>query len=142
MVQGNYTSAGVSVLGVIPFAAVLTTGVKAVKAAQAVRAAEEVIVAGKEVATIAEGIYQFTHATSGKIYVGQSKNLAKRLRWHIAKGNLKAGETVTVTEVLGGKTQREIAEQLRIDALGGVDFLENVRNPIGKAREYLLPKPR
>jgi hypothetical protein len=33
---------------------------------------------------------------------------------------------------------REIAEHLRIKALGGVEMLENIRNPIGKAREYLL----
>jgi hypothetical protein len=64
---------------------------------------------------------------------------AKRLRWHIAKGNLEAGTSVTVTEVLGGKSQREIAEQLRIRALGGVKNLQNRVNPIGEARKHLLP---
>ena len=47
--------------------------------------------------------------------------------------------TVSRTEVFGGRTAREIAEQLRINELGGVDNLENIRNPIGLARQYLLP---
>ncbi len=46
---------------------------------------------------------------------------------------------VRTTEVLGGKTAREIAEQLRINELGGVKNLENIRNPIGPARQNLLP---
>lgn len=44
------------------------------------------------------------------------------------------------TEVLGGKAVREIAEQLIINDLGGIENLENVRNPIGPARQYLMPK--
>jgi hypothetical protein len=40
--------------------------------------------------------------------------------------------------VLGGKVSREIAEQLRINELGGVDFLENINNPVGAAPQYLL----
>jgi hypothetical protein len=47
--------------------------------------------------------------------------------------------TVKKTEVLGGKTAREIAEQLRINILGGIDKLENKVNPIGPARQHLLP---
>jgi hypothetical protein len=47
--------------------------------------------------------------------------------------------TLKTTEVLGGKTTREIAEQLRINKLGGIQNLENIRNPIGPARQYLLP---
>ena len=34
----------------------------------------------------------------------------------------------------------EIAEQLRIIDLGGVENLENIRNPIGSARANLLPQ--
>jgi len=53
---------------------------------------------------------------------------------------LLPGTEVNTTEVLGGKTAREIAEQLRINSLGGVRNLENIRNPIGAARQYLLFK--
>jgi hypothetical protein len=41
-------------------------------------------------------------------------------------------------EIIGGKTQREIAEQLRINDLGGIENLANQRNPIGPNRSYLL----
>jgi len=86
-----------------------------------------------------EGIYEFT-AASGKTYVGQSGDIAARLEQHLASGKLLEADlsTVETTEVLGGKTAREIAEQLRINELGGVNNLENVRNPIGPARQYLL----
>gem|GEM_PF-6580773 len=85
------------------------------------------------------GIYEFT-AASGKTYVGQSKNIALRLQQHIKSGKLLQGTPVKTTEVLGGKTAREIAEQLRINSLGGIRNLENLRNPIGSARQYLLLK--
>ncbi len=86
-----------------------------------------------------EGIYEFT-AALGKTYVGQSGNIAARLEQHKASGKLLPGTSVRTTEVLGGKTAREIAEQLRINSLGGIKYLENIRNPIGPARQYLLPK--
>lgn len=86
-----------------------------------------------------EGIYEFT-AASGKTYIGQSGNIAARLEQHIASGKLLPGTSVKTTEVLGGKTAREIAEQLRINSLGGIKNLENIRNPIGPARQHLLPK--
>jgi hypothetical protein len=38
------------------------------------------------------------------------------------------------TAVRGGKTKREVAEQMKIDELGGIDKLLNKRNPIGRAR--------
>ena len=47
--------------------------------------------------------------------------------------------SVQITKVAGGKTAREVAEQLTIDRLGGIKNLENIRNPIGPARQYLLP---
>ncbi|WP_198174880.1 RHS repeat-associated core domain-containing protein [Spirosoma arboris] len=86
-----------------------------------------------------EGVYEFT-AASGKKYVGQSSDIAKRLEQHLASGKLLPGTPVKTTEVLGGKTAREVAEQLRIDSLGGVRNLENIRNPIGPKRQHLLPK--
>jgi RHS repeat-associated protein len=86
-----------------------------------------------------EGIYEFT-AASGKRYVGQSGNIAARLEQHKASGKLLTGTPVKTTQVLGGKTAREIAEQLRINSLGGIRNLDNIRNPIGRARQHLLPK--
>lgn len=41
-------------------------------------------------------------------------------------------------EVSGGRLAREVAEQLRINELGGLGNLQNVRNAIGEAREYLM----
>jgi len=72
--------------------------------------------------------------------VGQSKNIAARLKQHTKSGKLLPGTSVKITEVPGGKTAREIAEQLRINSLGGIKKLENLRNPIGPARKNLLPK--
>ena len=43
------------------------------------------------------------------------------------------------SEVLGGKTAREIAEQLKVTEKGGVRMLRNERNPIGDARLHLMP---
>jgi hypothetical protein len=86
-----------------------------------------------------EGIYDFT-AASGKTYVGQSGNIPARIQEHLASGLLLPEDLASLrtTEVLGGKTAREIAEQLRINELGGIQNLENVRNSIGPARQYLL----
>jgi len=85
-----------------------------------------------------QGIYEFS-AASGKTYVGQSGNIATRLEQHIASGKLPPGNAVQTTEVLDGRTAREIAEQLRINQLGGVKNLEKIKNPIGPARQHLLP---
>jgi RHS repeat-associated protein len=97
------------------------------------------VAGGKQVIT--EGIYEFT-ASSGKTYIGQSQDIPRRILEHIASGKLGAGSAVKTTQVLGGKTAREVSEQLRIEAMGGIrsGILENVRNPIGPARAYLLPK--
>jgi RHS repeat-associated protein len=91
-----------------------------------------------EVGVIAsEGIYEFT-AMSGRTYVGQSGNITRRLAEHVRAGRLAPGTPVRTTEVLGGRTTREVAEQLRINELGGIQVLENVRNPIGPNRAHLL----
>jgi RHS repeat-associated protein len=88
---------------------------------------------------VKEGIYQFT-ATSGRVYVGQSGNITNRIRQHVAAGRLapKDATSVSRTEVLGGKTVREVAEQRRINELGGISNLENKVNPIGPNRQHLL----
>ena len=45
-------------------------------------------------------------------------------------------------EVLGGKLQREIAEQLKLDSFGGrdADDVLNVVNPIGDRRLIEMPE--
>jgi RHS repeat-associated protein len=90
---------------------------------------------------IGEGIYEFMSA-SGKTYVGQSRDIFMRIEEHLDSGKLLPEDipSLQTTEVLGGKTAREITEQLRINELGGVENLENIRNPIGPARQDLLPK--
>ncbi len=90
-----------------------------------------------------EGIYEFTD-TNGKKYVGQSKNIDKRLKQHIKSGKLDKNQTVKRTEVLGGKTKREIAEHKRIQQItGGVparysNKVSNKVDPIGPNRRHLL----
>jgi hypothetical protein len=42
--------------------------------------------------------------------------------------------------VSGGKTAREIAEQQKIDELGGIGGLLNQRNPIGPRRFGMMPE--
>jgi hypothetical protein len=85
-------------------------------------------------------VEEFTSA-SGKTYVGQSGDICRRIGEHLASGKLLEADLATLrtTAVSGGKTAREIAEQLRINELGGIKMLENTRNAIGKARSYLLP---
>ena len=76
----------------------------------------------------------------GLLYVGQSSNVALRLLQHVATGKITpaAAKQAYTFAVGGGKTAREIAEQLTINALGGVKNLENIRNLIGPARTGLL----
>jgi len=85
------------------------------------------------------GIYEF-EATSGKTYVGQSKDVPNRLKQHARDGKITQEnvEKAKITPVEGNKTTREIAEQKRIKELGGKENLENKRNAIGKDREHLL----
>jgi len=94
---------------------------------------------GGEKAAPKEGIYEFK-GKSGKDYVGQSKDLEKRLSRHESSGKMSPSDkdTVQTTEVPGGKTAREIAEQKRINEKGGIENLENERNPIDPKRQHLL----
>jgi len=88
---------------------------------------------------VKEGIYEFT-STSGKTYVGQSGDIDRRLLEHIRADKVTEAEAARAVrqEVMGGKTAREIAEQRRIDELGGIRNLENKVNPIGPNRRHLL----
>ena len=86
------------------------------------------------------GIYEFKGKT-GKVYVGQSENIFRRIQQHLRSGKLRPEDIKTLKwKTMGGSSriEREIAEQLKIDALGGVRKLENVINAIGKNRQHLL----
>jgi hypothetical protein len=87
-----------------------------------------------------EGIYVIDGAEG--TYVGQSGNIASRLAQHVGSGRFTQAEVDAAQriEVLGGKTAREIAEQQKIDELGGIDNLLNQRNPIGPRRFGLMPE--
>ena len=94
--------------------------------------------------TPTQGIYRFPDQTgNGVPYIGESGNIPNRLNQHIAAGRLKPG-TETTTEVLGGKTAREIAEHREIQSLtNGVPArhspnVTNKKDPIGPARQHLL----
>ena len=92
---------------------------------------------------VREGIYEFTNDT-GVPYVGQSGNIDRRLAEHVRTGNLKPGQEVTITEIKGGRTAREIAEHNRIQKITGdvsageSNKVLNKRNPIGENRRHLL----
>ncbi|HWQ54666.1 MAG TPA: RHS repeat-associated core domain-containing protein [Bryobacteraceae bacterium] len=101
---------------------------------QVVRSADDVADTGKKL----EGIYEFSE--KGKTYVGQSGDVAGRVGQHLESGKLVPGTTVTVTPVPGGKTAREVAEQKRINQLGGTantpgSQTTNQRNPVGPKRQ-------
>ncbi|QUJ67374.1 GIY-YIG nuclease family protein [Photobacterium sp. GJ3] len=91
------------------------------------------------VGAVKEGVYEFTD-TSGRQYVGQSVNIPNRLKQHIKSGNLDSSQEVKTTEVLGGKTARELSEHKRIQEItGGVParFSDKV-DPISLNRRHLL----
>jgi RHS repeat-associated protein len=89
---------------------------------------------------VKEGIYSFRD-TAKKRYVGQSGNIDRRLRQHVATGKVTAANArhASRKEVLGGKTTREIAEQLKLDRYKRRNIpVSNKRNPVGDARIGLL----
>jgi hypothetical protein len=73
--------------------------------------------------------------------VVQSGDITRRLGEHVSNGKFTQAEVDAAERyaVSGGKTAREIAEQLTIDSLGGVDNLLNIRNPVGKSRFWIMP---
>jgi uncharacterized protein YgbK (DUF1537 family) len=76
-------------------------------------------------------------------YVGQSGNITQRLAQHVNAGKFTQAEVDAAERfaVSGGRTAREIAEQLKIDSpeFGGIDNLLNKVNPIGARRLDLFP---
>ncbi|MGN8048138.1 RHS repeat-associated core domain-containing protein [Curtobacterium sp. 22159] len=89
-------------------------------------------------ATPTEGIYVIR--TARGTYVGQSGNIDRRLAEHVVSGKFSLDEVSSAErfEVTGGKTAREVAEQRKIDELGGVGNLLNKVNPIGQRRIALM----
>ncbi len=85
-----------------------------------------------------EGIYVIR--TARGTYVGQSGNIDRRLAEHVVSGKFSLDEVSSAErfEVTGGKTAREVAEQRKIDELGGVGNLLNKVNPIGQRRIALM----
>lgn len=98
---------------------------------------------GKAAKEVKEGVYEFVDST-GKPYVGQTKDIPRRIKDHIKSGKLPEGTKVKTTEVKGGKTAREIAEHKRIQELTGGDparrspDVSSLRDPVGPARRHLL----
>jgi RHS repeat-associated protein len=92
---------------------------------------------GTEV-VVEEGIYVVR--TPLGTYVGQAGRISARLAQHLSRGKFTAADLVGVERIAvgGGKTAREIAEQLKIDELGGVGKLLNKVNPIGRSRFFLM----
>jgi len=92
------------------------------------------------------GIYEFADQNNpGKDYVGQARNVDKRIKQHQAAGKSPDISEVKVTEMPNAdKTAREIAEHLKIqEKTGGVparlsEAVSNQRDPIGPARIHLL----
>jgi RHS repeat-associated protein len=80
--------------------------------------------------TAKSGLYKFA-GHSGRGYVGQSGNVARRLSQHGRTGKLPSGNRVVTYEVKGGKLARERAEQQMINRHGGLNNLENKVNPLG-----------
>jgi RHS repeat-associated protein len=126
---------------------------KAPAAARALRGADKAADVAKKTTcppTPKEGIYQFPDRKApGQQYVGQSGNIPQRLNQHEAAGRLERG-TETTTEVLGGRTAREVAEHRGIQEITGGQkaanspAVSNQRDPIGPDRRpgLGLPEPR
>jgi hypothetical protein len=91
-----------------------------------------------------QGVYEFADAANkGKTYVGQSGNMPRRLQEHGRAGRLAPGASATTTQVGGGRVPREVAEQGRINQLGGTRNVpgsrtSNIRNPVSKQRQKKL----
>jgi RHS repeat-associated protein len=88
-------------------------------------------------AAITEGVYiLLTDLTPlGRPYVGQSRQVNTRVQQHIDSKISSLNQVAVKIEADGfGRTQREILEQLIIDKFGGIDNLENIRNPVSSAR--------
>jgi RHS repeat-associated protein len=117
----------------------IKTGIKTTIAASKRLAARQA--AKKAAKAVDEGIYVIKGSRG--TYVGESGNIPGRLAQHVESKRFTQAEVDSAERigVVGGKTAREIAEQQKIDELGGIDALLNLRNPIGRRRLGLMPRP-
>lgn len=95
---------------------------------------------GRSAGTVANKRIYVVNGAKGT-YVGQSGDITRRLGGHLASGKFTQAEVSAAERYAesGGKNAREVAEQLKIDSLCGVDNLPNVRNPAGEARFWMMP---
>jgi RHS repeat-associated protein len=125
---------------------ITVTGIQGVLAAQRVTATARAIRLVKKTAcNIASGVYIFRNLKNGLQYVGQSRNILRRLQQHIREGRLSPEQMDNVLVFLmegSGTLEREIIEQLFIDGLGGIATgdLSNQRNPIGGRPNYRIQR--
>jgi RHS repeat-associated protein len=100
------------------------------------------LVAARRAGEAVQGVYEFI-GNDGNLYVGQSGNVGDRMRQHAENGKVSENAEVHVTEVSGGRTPREIAEQRRLDQHGGAQSgnVSNKRNPVGPRRQHLMRDP-
>lgn len=91
------------------------------------------------------GTYEFPDAKEpGKVYVGQSGDVPRRIGEHEDSGKKEAGSPATVNPMPGSaKGEREKAEQQRINELGGKKTVpgsetSNKVNPVGPKRQKTI----
>lgn len=138
LARGQWGNAGISALGLFPYIGDLGKGGK--YGAKALKYSDEVVDSAKAVG----GVYEFT-AKSGETYVGQTNKFTRRVGQHLGTkldpGDLK---TLKVTPVSGDRLARRIAEQKRINALGGKSNLDNIRNAIRESDwvKYGIDSPK
>jgi len=126
LAQGDYINAGISAIAIIPIIG---------DAGKIVRLGAKLDNFIDSVNGIS-GVYEIT-TKSGKKYIGQSKDIGKRLKQHNKSGKFGSDPIadVKVTEVKGtDRVDREVFEQRKLNDAGGIDNTLNERNPIGPAR--------
>ncbi|HKG05646.1 MAG TPA: RHS repeat-associated core domain-containing protein, partial [Pedobacter sp.] len=141
LAEGDYANAALSAISIIPVVGdAIGKGIKVGrKVAKLVDEGHDLLKYADEVGEGLEGVYEIT-TKSGKKYVGQSKNVSKRLKQHSKSSKFKSEEIleVKVTEVKGGKLNREIVEQQKLnhESIGGRDGagVLNKVNPLGTKR--------
>ena len=80
-----------------------------------------------------EGVYEYL--IKGKWYVGQSKNLARRLAEHKRQWKVKEFDQIRIKTMKGSSSSsRREVEQLRINKRGGIDKLHNSINAKRKGK--------
>lgn len=116
----------------------------AIIGARAISAAADAAKFARTARVIEEGIYYIPKTRDFDGYVGQSSHISRRLAEQVRSGKITPAQARTAvrTEVRGGKTAREVAEQRKINSLGGArstgGTLLNKVNPIGPNRQHLM----